>query len=290
MRRLLALVAATLTAAIGPAASQAAFAPPPPWQSGVAVLNYHGITNLGGDDNTTAAAFASQLRMLHDIGAHTISPAQLVAFLHGAGTLPSRPVLITFDDGRTDSYTGADALLRRYGFRATMFVIANKPGSERFFLGWGQLRTMARSGRWDLQLHAGTGHVLVQTDAKGAQGPSYANRIYDPAGGLESFAHWRKRVTSDLLAAAATIAHNVPGFRATLFAPPYGDYGQVTSNDPRIQAFLLPWLEQHFAAVFVQTHPAFATASQPLIQRLAIHSDTTAGALYDWLVRQDPGT
>jgi peptidoglycan/xylan/chitin deacetylase (PgdA/CDA1 family) len=32
--------------------------------------------------------------------------------------------LITFDDGRVDSYRGADKVLARYHYQATMFVVA----------------------------------------------------------------------------------------------------------------------------------------------------------------------
>ena len=34
------------------------------------------------------------------------------------------------------------------------------------------------------------------------------------------------------------------------FAVPYGDYGQEQTNDPRIPAFTLPWLDRHFSVVF----------------------------------------
>jgi peptidoglycan/xylan/chitin deacetylase (PgdA/CDA1 family) len=288
---LAALVAAALVAvgaAKAPAAPGERWVPPPAWRAAVPVLNYHGITNLGGNDNMKRAAFASQMKMLDAIGAHTISARQFAAFVAGRASLPSRPVLITFDDGRTDSWTGADDLLRRYGFRATMFVIANKPGSERFFLSWRQLRTMAASGRWDLEEHAGAGHTLVRVDEQGTQGPYYAYRTFDPRHGRETFAHWRRRVTGDISWGAAEIARHVPGFRAALFALPYGNYGQEGTNDPRIAAYLSAWLVKRFAAIFIQEHPAFATAGTQIVNRLSIHDTTTADELYAWLAEHNP--
>jgi poly-beta-1,6-N-acetyl-D-glucosamine N-deacetylase len=285
------VVAAALLAgdaANAPAARSDRWVPPPAWRTAVPVLNYHGITNLGGEDNTTRAAFAAQMAMLHAIGAHTISAQEFTSFVAGRGSLPPRPVLLTFDDGRTDSWTGADDLLRRYGFRATMFVIATKPGSERFFLSWEQLRTMAASGRWDLEEHAGAGHTLVRIDANGAQGPYYAYRMFDPRHGLETFTSWRERVTGDITWGAAEIGRHVPGFRPLLFAPPYGEYGQAGTNDPRIPGYLSHWLEGRFAAIFIQEHPAFATADIQIVNRLAIHNTTTADDLYAWLTTHDP--
>ena len=68
--------------------------------------------------------FASHMAALADAGFHAISIDQYARFAAGyTAALPDRPILITFDDGRLDSYRGADAALGRYGMRATMFVI-----------------------------------------------------------------------------------------------------------------------------------------------------------------------
>ena len=105
------------------------------------------------------------MAMLAADGFHAISIAQYARFAGGdVAGLPDRPILITFDDGRLDSYQGADAILARYGMRATMFVItayagAAKPG----YLSWPQLRAMAGGGRWDVQEHAHAGHVRIPT-------------------------------------------------------------------------------------------------------------------------------
>ena len=98
---------------------------------------------------------------------------QYVRFLQGdTRNLPQRPILITFDDGRLDSYRGADKILAEHGFKATMFVIAGFVEERNsFYLNWDELRRMATSGRWDLQEHAGVGHVNVRYDASGTRAP-----------------------------------------------------------------------------------------------------------------------
>ena len=103
------------------------------------------------------------MSMLARDGFHAISIAQYARFAGGdIAELPNRPILITFDDGLLDSYQGADAVLERYGLRATMFVItANADAAEPGYLSWPQLRAMAASGRWDLQEHAHAGHVRI---------------------------------------------------------------------------------------------------------------------------------
>ena len=86
----------------------------------VPVLAYHGIGDGTDHYSVSQEEFTRQMEMLRRAGFHTISIAQYVRFLAGDSTeLPDRPLLITFDDGRLDSYRGADKVLAQYGFRAT---------------------------------------------------------------------------------------------------------------------------------------------------------------------------
>ena len=86
--------------------------------------------------------------MLQQAGFHTISAAQYARFPGGsAKDLPSRPILITFDDGQLDSYRYADPILRQFGFRATMFVITDPVDrGNPFYLRWDEFRADARLG------------------------------------------------------------------------------------------------------------------------------------------------
>jgi peptidoglycan/xylan/chitin deacetylase (PgdA/CDA1 family) len=72
---------------------------------------------------TPLAAFAAQMKMLHDSGYQSILPGQLVAHLKGGAPLPSRPVLITFDDATATQYTNALPVLNDYGFKAVFFIM-----------------------------------------------------------------------------------------------------------------------------------------------------------------------
>ena len=75
--------------------------------------------------------------------------------------LPPRPLLLTFDDGRADSRTGADGILHELHFNAVMFVDVGRVGHDREYLTWQELRTAQDSGRWQLQLHSGEGHTMI---------------------------------------------------------------------------------------------------------------------------------
>ena len=258
---------------------------PPPTTAGIPVLVYHGISGAHDYYSISQVHFARQMEMLHRLGYSAVSVAQYDAFLHGQdANLPTRPILITFDDGRLDSYRGADAVLRRLGFRASIFVIS---GSIRvpFYLTWAELRRMAASQTWDVAFHAGKGHVEIPLRGYPPSGPFYAFER-ELGGGQESYADWKTRVIGDLTWGIKQLHENVPAADLRVMAVPYGNYGQNGTNDPRIPRTLGAWLHAHFDAVFVQTYenpPFTAPGAHFDKQRLQVHATTTTAAIESWL-------
>lgn len=96
----------------------------------VPVLCYHQIRPFKETDSKSArayivpdASFRDQLKMLHDSGYNTILPDQLYAYLTTGAALPSKPVMLTFDDSRVEHYTIAAAEMKRYGFKGVFFIM-----------------------------------------------------------------------------------------------------------------------------------------------------------------------
>ena len=272
-------------------AQAARFQPVAPYANAVPVLAYHGIREERDGFSVTRRQFAEQMAALSHMGFETISIDQYARFRAGQpGALPPRPLLITFDDGRLDSYRGADRVLERYGFRATIFVITNEiEKGNPFYLTWRELHGMQRSGRWDVQPHAHAGHVRVAYDARGDMAPFYAVRRYTRSGGQESFADYEERVTSDVFALRQEMVDH--GFEPRAMAVPYGDYGQRGGNDPAIAPFMRALLARQFGTYFVQADRNEAAYNGPTgeAQRYEVHSDTTADRLYMWLRDHSPG-
>jgi len=265
----------------------------PAFRGAVPVLVYHGINDIGDHYSVSQGAFTEQMEMLKRAGFQTISIGQYVRFLQGdARGLPPRPILITFDDGRLDSYRGADKVLAAYGFRATMFVIVGQTeAANGFYLGWDELRRMADSGRWDIQEHAGVGHVNVQIDAAGHIGPAYAYKRYLGDDKMESYDAYRRRVIDDVTWAKRTLSEHIPGFSPWSFAVPFGDFGQDNTNDRRIPRFLNRFLARNFLAVFLTWPPRYTRQQSDPSQlgRIEVHSDTTTYQLYHALDVRMPG-
>lgn len=72
--------------------------------------------------------FDRQMNLLKLLGYKSITPDELLDALEDKGTLPKKPIMITFDDGYQDNYTHALPILKKYGFRATIFVTARHVG------------------------------------------------------------------------------------------------------------------------------------------------------------------
>jgi peptidoglycan/xylan/chitin deacetylase (PgdA/CDA1 family) len=275
----------------------ARYTPLPAHPDAVPVLAYHGIDDRDDGYSVSQRTFTRQMALLRRLGFRSLSIAQYVRFLRGDSRgMPARPVLVTFDDGRLDSFRGADRVLRRYGLRATMFVIPGAiSGDNPFHLSWKELARMESSGRWDLQEHAGTGHELVSYDAAGHTGPFYAYRRWTRSSGMESLAAWEQRVTSDIFAGRDALAQHLSRFEPLTFAVPYGNYGQRATNDGRIPQIMRTFLRRQFETVFVQkvgNNPRYTSrqAHRGEAVRLEVHTDTSVDDLFRWLRDQAPAT
>lgn len=115
---------------------------PPP--AGVPVLMYHKIGEEQGNDAVISPArFTEHMEYLHRNGYRTLSLEELEAYVAGKADLPPKPVVLTFDDGYRDTYEIALPLLKKYGFKSTVFIML--ADAERH-LTWDELREMKASG------------------------------------------------------------------------------------------------------------------------------------------------
>lgn len=72
--------------------------------------------------------FDALLGSLRRGGFESVTFAQYLAHRNGAGTLPRKPIILTFDDGYRTNAEIAAPILRRHGFRATIFVLPGRLG------------------------------------------------------------------------------------------------------------------------------------------------------------------
>lgn len=239
-----------------------------PAEAVVPVLLFHSVCDVvcTPDDTygITRADLAAFLSWLGENAYTTIDSATYARALRGdrAG-LPPRPVLLTFDDGRSDAYAGADGLLLDAHAVATMFVITGRPdGLAPGFMSWSDIVDARASGRWDIQLHAANGHSQVavgNADGGPVTAPFFANRLFDthayPLADayLEPRALWQARVRDDLARGIGALRMHLGSFEPAAFAVPYGDYGQAQSNDPSLAGELRALFDATFPVWFTQS-------------------------------------
>lgn len=119
------------------------------------ILMYHRITDDPGDPLAVAPArFRQELACLAQLGYRGLSLEQALAQLDSPAW-DGRGVCLTFDDGQADFYLHALPVLQRYGFQATLFVVAGCVGGANRWssyrkgtplLDWEQLEASAGAG------------------------------------------------------------------------------------------------------------------------------------------------
>lgn len=137
----------------------------------VPILMYHRITEIKPGAglamqqmSVSPATFAVQMKYLADLGYHTITVKQLYNHLaarhEGAYVppLPTRPIVITFDDGYKTQYYNALPILNQYGFKATFYIIASAPGTADY-MSWNMIKQLDAEGM-DIESHTWSHKLL----------------------------------------------------------------------------------------------------------------------------------
>jgi len=119
----------------------------------VPVLCYHQIRDWRATDSKTAkdyimpiASFKEHIKMLHDSGYHTILPDQLYDYLTKGTPLPSKPVMLTFDDTDIDQFTIAAPELKKYGYKAVYFIMTVSLNRKPHYMSKEQVKQLSDEG------------------------------------------------------------------------------------------------------------------------------------------------
>lgn len=109
----------------------------------VPILCYHQVRNwkerdgkVGKDYIVEVQNFKDQIKMLVDSGYHTILPDQLYAYLNTGAALPSKPIMLTFDDTDLDQFTIVNPILKKHGYKAVYFIMTVSIGKKGKFVDY----------------------------------------------------------------------------------------------------------------------------------------------------------
>lgn len=151
-------LAASATPLLLPTPTAFVTAPAPGQIAIVPILMYHHLddlpptaTELQLTWTVAPRNFGAQMNWLAQRGFQTITLAQLIAHLKRGQPLPSKPIVISFDDGWAEGYSVAFPVLKKHNFVGTFFVYTD-PLDRPQYLTWAQLQEMSAAGM-DIQAH-----------------------------------------------------------------------------------------------------------------------------------------
>ncbi|HET8759505.1 MAG TPA: tetratricopeptide repeat protein [Nitrospiria bacterium] len=221
----------------------------------VPIVLYHGLGGHPRSANLAVALFDSQLKALRDAGYTAITVRELAEMIDGRQPFPRQPIVITFDDGRFDSFQLGDPVLAKYGMKATMFVpSAHMIDRHPFFADWDLIRRYARTGRWDMQGHGHEAHDPIPIDESGQTGGFLVNRQWLEADQrLETPEEYAERLEADYQETIRLLTRNVPNLEVVAYAFPYSEAGQSSVGNASDAATLNErLLFRYFRYGFVQ--------------------------------------
>ncbi len=198
--------------------------------SGLPILVYHQILTKKdekADKSTsiTLAEFEAQMRYLHEQDYKTLSMDEVISYLQG-DLFPTKIVAIHFDDG-WQSALDALPVLKRFGFKASFWIIAGTGDTGWPHMDWNVIHELAKNYNIDIYPHTMThpwknGDTLLdwtdsRTKEKGIKQASWelteSKRLLEEKLGRQMpYLAWPRGLYNDILIKLAQKA----GYRALL--------------------------------------------------------------------------
>jgi len=95
----------------------------------IAIIGLHAIEDhIGAPIELYTGHFEELCRVLKEYGYETITFMDLLKYVDFGKALPEKPVMITSDDGFQDVYTNGFPVLKRYGYKMTVFLVTGAIG------------------------------------------------------------------------------------------------------------------------------------------------------------------
>jgi peptidoglycan/xylan/chitin deacetylase (PgdA/CDA1 family) len=186
----------------------------------VPVLCYHHIRDPkpGQSESmksysVSAVQFAQQMKALKDSGYETILPNQLYDYLVHGGTLPPKPVMLTFDDTDEEQFSIGYQEMKKYGFKGVFFIMTISINRPRYMTKE-QIKQLADEGN-AVESHTWDHHMVTKY-----QGEDWEKQFVKPRKTIE----------------------DITGKSATYFAYPFGLWNQAAIPELKKAGFKMAFI------------------------------------------------
>jgi len=203
---------------------------------------YHDVKDEWDDNpmTVTTGQLINQLSWLKGHQYHPVSIQDILDAKAGIKPLPSKAVLLTFDDGYQNFYRRIYPVLKEFNYPAVFALVTSwmetadnklvhygddlKPRKD--FLSWKQTKEMMASGLIEIASHSDNLHRGIQGNPQGNQQPAATTRQYFPEQKrYETDQEFHNRISNDLKKSATTIFLRT-GKRPRVMVWPYGAYSE----------------------------------------------------------------
>ena len=192
-------------------------------------IMYHNVLPDGseglGEYVVSASELEGDLQLLKEAGYEGVTPEELFNFVRGVGTLPEKPVLLTFDDGFESVRELAWPLLKERKMKAVLSVVGSitetyAENADRninyAYLNWDDIRELSESEEFEIQNHTYDMHSTNNSGRKGLSRKSGESPV-----DYENF-------LKEDLSRMQNLLKKLSGVSATAVAYPYGSYSKET--------------------------------------------------------------
>ena len=189
----------------------------------VPIIVYHNVQPKRSNYSITPGEFESDLQYLAREHYTAVTMNQLMDYVSGGESLPTKPIVLSFDDGYLDNYRYVYPLIKKYDTQIVLSIIAKNTDDftqypddnlDYSHVTWTQLKEMADSGLVDVENHT----YNLHSDKNGRIG------CMQKAG--ESYQQYEKILSDDLMKCQNEISVHIGSLPATFTYP----YGKISKN------------------------------------------------------------
>lgn len=175
---------------------------------------------------------------------HVISVQDLINAQQGEKALPSKAVMLTFDDGFLSFYTRAMPLLKKFKYPATLAIVGNwleQPTQQhgKPIMNVEQIREVMDSGLVEIASHSHDLHSSIPANPQGSMESAVTTRLYSSEyDEYENDENYRKRIFQEVEKSSERLLQII-GKRPRVMVWPYGEYNAIALEAAKISGMKL---------------------------------------------------